>query len=340
MFVDEVKIYVKGGDGGRGCLSFSHFKHNPRAGPDGGDGGNGGSIIMESSRGKNTLLDLRYSPHKIAKRGQHGKGKNQYGRTGDDLMIKVPVGTVVKDVETGQILADLTVEGQRVVIACGGRGGRGNTRFKSSTNQAPRTVEDGSEGEERWLHLELKLIADVGLIGYPNAGKSTLLSRISSAHPKIGDYPFTSLHPTVGVVQAGDFDTFVAADLPGLIKGAHLGKGLGVRFLRHIERTDLLVHLVDMSEEKGGDPLQRFHEINDELNSFSIALGEKEQIAVATKMDVFNGEERCLKLEEGLKEEGIPVFPISSVTGFGLNKLIYAIMSRLKTLRNAEIEGL
>lgn len=340
MFVDEVKIYVKGGDGGRGCLSFSHFKHNPRAGPDGGDGGNGGSIIMESSRGKNTLLDLRYSPHKIAKRGQHGKGKNQYGRTGDDLMIKVPVGTVVKDVETGQILADLTVEGQRVVIACGGRGGRGNTRFKSSTNQAPRTVEDGSEGEERWLQLELKLIADVGLIGYPNAGKSTLLSRISSAHPKIGDYPFTSLHPTVGVVQAGDFDTFVAADLPGLIKGAHLGKGLGVRFLRHIERTDLLVHLVDMSDEKVGDPLQRFHEINEELNSFSIALGEKEQIAVATKMDVSNGEERCLKLTESLKEEGIPVFPISSVTGFGLDKLIYAIMSRLKTLRNAEIEGL
>jgi GTP-binding protein len=337
MFVDEAKIYVKAGDGGRGCVSFAHYKHNPKGGPDGGDGGKGGSVIIEARRNVSTLLDLRYHSQNLARRGLHGKGSDMSGADGDDLILPVPMGTVVKDAETGEILADLVEEGQRAVAARGGRGGRGNTRFKSSTNQAPRTAEDGGVGEERWLHLELKLMAEVGLVGCPNAGKSTLLSRISSAHPKIGDYPFTTLHPTVGVVKAGDFETFVAADIPGLIKNAHLGKGLGIRFLRHIERTALLLHLVDISQEAGGDPVQRFREINEELDSFSAALGEKEQIVAATKMDLPGAEGEFRKFKEFMDREGIQVYPVSAVTGAGVERLVYAINDSLKTLRETNV---
>jgi len=338
MFVDEVKIYVKGGDGGRGCLSFARYRHNPKGGPDGGDGGNGGSVIIEAHRGISTLLDLRYHTRNIAQRGEHGKGNNKTGSTGEDLFIKVPRGTVIKDAESGEILADLTEHGQQVVAARGGRGGRGNTRFKSSTNQAPRKVEEGEPGEERWLQIELKLMAEVGLIGCPNAGKSTLLARLSSAHPKIGDYPFTTLTPTVGVVKAGEFQSFIAADIPGLIKDAHLGKGLGMRFLRHIERTRLLVHLVDISERDGSHPYRRFKEINEELRCFSKALGEKEQVVVATKMDLPVAEENFSKFKELMNKEGHELYPVSSVTGRGLKELIYAIMDRLKTLQKAEAE--
>jgi len=339
MFVDEVKIYVKGGDGGRGCLSFARYKHNPKGGPDGGDGGNGGSVIIEAHRGMSTLLDLRYHTQNIAQRGEHGKGSNKTGRAGEDLVIRVPTGTVIKDAESGEILADLTEHGQQAVAARGGRGGRGNTRFKSSTNQAPRKVEEGEPGEERWLQIELKLMAEVGLIGCPNAGKSTLLARLSSAHPKIGNYPFTTLTPTVGVVKAGEFQSFVAADIPGLIKDAHLGKGLGMRFLRHIERTRLLVHLVDISERDESYPSRRFREINEELKCFSKALGEREQVVVATKMDLPIAEENFSKFKELMNMEGYELYPISSVTGRGLKELVYAIMDRLKTLQEAEAEN-
>lgn len=313
-------------------MSFARYKHNPKGGPDGGDGGRGGSVILEVRGGLGTLLDFVYHPHNIAERGEHGKGNNKCGRYGEDLVLHVPMGTVVKDIRTGEILADLTEVGQRFIAAKGGRGGRGNPRFKSPTNQAPRIAEEGQGGEERWLQIELKLMAEVGLIGSPNAGKSTLLSRISSAHPKIADYPFTTLSPTVGVVKAGDFESFVASDIPGLIKGAHLGKGLGIRFLRHIERTQLLVHLVDMSQGTEGDPMQRFREINEELRCFSQALAEKEQIVVAAKMDLPGAEEHLRKFKELMDGEGLEVrvYLISSVTGLGLKELIYAIMSRLK----------
>ncbi len=339
MFVDEATIYIKGGDGGRGCLSFAHYKQNPKGGPDGGDGGNGGSVIIEARSGMNTLLDLKYHTHNIAKRGEHGKGSNKTGRGAGDLIIGVPSGTVAKDTETGELLADLTEDGQQVVAARGGRGGRGNTRFKSSTNQAPRIAEDGEPGEEKWLHLELKLMAEVGLIGCPNAGKSTLLARISSAHPRIGDYPFTTLSPMVGVVKAGDFESFLAADIPGLIKDAHLGKGLGIRFLRHIERTELLVHLVDTSEGSEDDPLKRYHEINRELRRFSTALGGREQIVAATKIDLSRAGELLHEFQARMDDEGVEVYPISSVTGEGLKELVYAIMSRLKRLRETRVEA-
>ena len=255
MFIDEAKIYVKGGDGGKGCVSFRREKYIPRGGPDGGDGGEGGDVIITADRNLHTLIDLRYQQHYRADRGGHGEGSNKHGKDGGDCRIRVPVGTIIKDTDTELILEDLNEDGKSLIAAKGGRGGKGNTRFKSSTNRAPRRAQKGLPGEEKWLYLELKLLADISIIGFPNAGKSTLISKISAAKPKISDYPFTTLTPNLGVVRVGDYKSFVVADIPGLIEGAYKGKGLGIRFLKHIERTKILLHLIDMSAGEGRDPI-------------------------------------------------------------------------------------
>src|SRR5438874_9751404 len=285
MFIDEVRILVKAGDGGNGCLAFRREKFVPRGGPSGGDGGRGGDVVMVASPHYNTLLHFRFNPEHKAQRGRHGEGSNRKGREGESLEIATPVGTIVQDAETGEVLHDFTTAGDRFVLAKGGRGGRGNARFATSTHQAPTEHEDGKPGEERRLRLELKLLADVGLVGFPNAGKSTLISRISAARPKIADYPFTTLEPNLRVAKMDD-RTFVVADIPGLIEGAHTGHGLGIQFLRHIERTRLLAHLVDVSEASGRDPVRDFEIVMDELASFSEELAGKPRIVVATKMDV------------------------------------------------------
>src|SRR6201993_4020564 len=292
MFVDEAKIRVKAGDGGNGCMAFRREKFVPRGGPSGGDGGRGGDVIMESSERHNTLVHFRFNPEYKAQRGRHGEGSNKTGREGEDVLLKVPLGTIVYDADTGERVHDFSRPDERVVIARGGRGGRGNARFATSTHQAPREYEPGRPGEERVLRLELKLLADVGLVGYPNVGKSTLISRISAARPKIADYPFTTLEPNLGVVAVGeepDVISFVVADVPGLIEGAHLGSGLGTQFLRHIERTRVLAHLVDVSDSSGRpDPVEDFKIINKELASFGNGLDEKPMIVVASKIDVAN----------------------------------------------------
>ncbi len=297
MFVDEVDIHVTAGDGGRGCLSFRREKYVPRGGPDGGDGGHGGSVYVVATPTKNTLVDFRFHPEFKAGRGQHGQGSNRTGQTAEDLEIDVPIGTLVfeKDPESGdtRVLADLAEEGQRVLVAQGGRGGRGNARFVSSTNRAPRRTEPGHPGEERLLRLQLKLLADVGLVGFPNAGKSTLISRISAARPKIADYPFTTLQPNLGVVTLGDDRSFVVADVPGLIEGAHAGHGLGHQFLRHIERTKVLVHLVDVSGASGRDPVEDFDTINEELRLFDARVAAKPQIVAANKIDALDDPDRA-----------------------------------------------
>src|SRR5689334_4190718 len=300
MFVDEVDIHVTAGSGGNGCLSFRREKFVPRGGPDGGDGGSGGSVYIVASSTKNTLVDFRYHPEFEAKRGQHGQGSNRTGFSADDLEIGVPVGTLVYEkAADGELalLGDLTQEGQRVLVAQGGRGGRGNARFVSSTNRAPRRTEPGQEGEEKFLRLQLKLIADVGLIGFPNAGKSTLISRISAARPKIADYPFTTLSPNLGVVSLSDDRSFVVADVPGLIEGAHEGHGLGDKFLRHIERTKVLVHLVDVSGASGRDPVQDFDTIVNELRLFDARVAAKPMLVAATKMDALDDPARVEALE-------------------------------------------
>ncbi|MBI5183731.1 MAG: GTPase ObgE [Nitrospinae bacterium] len=330
MFVDEVKIYVKAGDGGNGCVSFRREKYIPRGGPNGGDGGNGGNIIIKADINLNTLLDLRYQQHYFAGRGAHGQGSNRYGRRGDDSIIKVPVGTVVKRVEDSAILADLVEDHQEVVIAKGGRGGKGNARFKSSTNRSPRYAEEGSKGEEYWLQIELKILADVGIIGYPNAGKSTLICKISNAHPKIGDYPFTTLAPNLGIVKVGEFQSFVAADLPGLIEGAHNGKGLGTQFLRHIERTKLLLHVIDMSVgNKERDPISDFKTINQELYHYNKELMSRPQVIAANKIDLPQAMESFNQYKDLLVKLNHKVFPISSVTGEGVRPLLDCIMDML-----------
>src|SRR5438876_2375778 len=294
MFIDEAKIRVKAGDGGNGCLAFRREKFVPRGGPSGGDGGKGGDIIMESSERHNTLVHFRFNPEYKAQRGRHGEGSNRTGREGVDITLKVPVGTILYDADTGEKVHDFSRPDERIVVAQGGRGGRGNARFATSTHQAPREHEEGRPGEDRVFRLELKLLADVGLVGYPNVGKSTLISRISAARPKIADYPFTTLEPNLGVVLADGGTgghgtelgrTFVVADLPGLIEGAHLGAGLGIRFLRHVERTRLLVHLIDTSDSNADDPIRSFEIINGELEAFSASLIEKPMIVVATKLD-------------------------------------------------------
>jgi GTP-binding protein len=340
MFVDEVDILVAAGAGGNGCLSFRREKYVPRGGPDGGDGGNGGSVFVTAIATKNTLIDFRYHPEFKARRGQHGQGSNRTGHTAEDLDVTVPIGTLVyeKDGDQSRLLADLAEEGQRVLVARGGRGGRGNARFVSSTNRAPRRTEPGEPGEEKRLHLELKLLADVGLVGFPNAGKSTLISRISAARPKIADYPFTTLTPNLGVVSMSGDRSFVVADVPGLIKGAHEGHGLGHQFLRHIERTKVLVHLVDVSSASGRDPVEDFDTIVDELRRFDETVAAKPQIVVATKMDALDDPTRLDRLRRHVRRKTLPFVTISAVTGEGLDELLEAIWRDIAAARVVSTE--
>jgi len=338
MFIDEATIRVKAGDGGNGCLAFRREKFVPRGGPSGGDGGDGGDIVMESSERHNTLVHFRFNPEYKAQRGRHGEGSNKKGRQGEGIVLKVPVGTILYDADTGEKVHDFSRPDERIVVACGGRGGRGNARFATSTHQAPREHEDGRPGEERVFRLELKLLADVGLVGYPNVGKSTLISSISAARPKVADYPFTTLQPNLGVVVVGearDERSFVVADIPGLIEGAHLGAGLGTQFLRHIERTRLLAHLVDVSDDSGRpDPVKDVEVITKELKSFGGNLDEKPTILVASKIDVAN-KEKLAKLKKYARKQGMDLYPISAVRGKGIDELKYAMAERLEEIRES-----
>ena len=338
MFIDEATIRVSAGGGGNGCVAFRREKFVPRGGPSGGDGGRGGDVIMESSERHNTLVHFRFNPEYKAQRGRHGEGSNRTGREGEDVVLKVPVGTIVYDAVSGEKVHDFSSPDDRIVIARGGRGGRGNAQFKTSTHQAPREHEEGRPGEERTLRLELKLLADVGLVGFPNVGKSTLISRISAARPKIADYPFTTLEPNLGVVVFGDAPhemSFVVADIPGLIEGAHEGAGLGTQFLRHIERTRLLVHLVDVSDASGRpDPVKDFAVIMKELSSFGAGLESKPMILVASKCDVAN-QSKLTKLKRYAKSHGLELFPVSAVSGEGIVKLKYAMGEQVEEIRRA-----
>ena len=334
MFIDEVTILVKASDGGNGCLAFRREKFVPRGGPSGGDGGRGGDVTIVASQHYNTLLHLRFNPEHKAERGRHGEGSNRKGHDGASREVAVPVGTVVYDAESGEMLHDFTEPGDRFVVAKGGRGGKGNARYATATHQTPTEHEDGKPGDELRLRLELKLLADVGLVGFPNAGKSTLISRISAARPKIADYPFTTLEPNLGVVSTGtgadDHRTFVVADIPGLIEGAHEGHGLGVQFLRHVERTRLLAHLVDVSEATLREPVQDFEVVTNELASFSEDLASKPTFVVATKIDAAQDPERVASLERLAQERGLPFFKISSVTGEGLDALKQAMWEAVR----------
>jgi GTP-binding protein len=341
MFVDEAKIYVKAGGGGNGCLAFRREKFVPRGGPSGGDGGSGGSIVLVATPHDNTLLRYRYNREFRAERGRHGEGSNCTGHSGEDMILTVPVGTLVFDEPSGDVLADLTTEGQRVIVVHGGHGGRGNQHFAKPWHQAPREFEAGQPGEERHLRLELKLLADVGLVGFPNSGKSTLISRISAARPKIANYPFTTLEPHLGVVSEGDpargdARTFVVADLPGLIEGAHTGVGLGVRFLRHIERTRLVAHLIDTSDASISDPVRDFEIIEGELAATSASLAEKTKLVVATKLDATTDRTRLDRLRDFCAERGLEFHAISAVTGEGIPSLVHAMADAVGRLPAAE----
>jgi GTP-binding protein len=328
VFIDQVIISVKAGGGGNGCLAFRREKYVPRGGPSGGDGGRGGDVVLVSSEHYNTLLHFRFNPEHTAERGRHGEGSNRTGHDGATIEVPVPVGTIVQNAETGEQLFDFTAAEQRYTVARGGRGGRGNARFATSTHQAPTEHEEGHPGEFFKLRLELKLLADAGLVGFPNAGKSTLISRLSAARPKIADYPFTTLEPNLGVVQAGDH-TFVLADIPGLIAGAHEGHGLGIQFLCHVERTRLLVHLVDVSDFSGREPAEDFDVILEELGQFSVALTKKPMIVVASKIDACQDRSRIEAVRAKAGQHGFPFHEISSVTGAGVEELRYAISSQL-----------
>jgi GTP-binding protein len=342
MFVDEARIHVKAGDGGNGCMAFRREKYVPRGGPSGGDGGHGASIWLESSANENTLLRYRYNRLFRADRGRHGEGSNCTGVSGEDMVLEVPIGTIVVDEATGEQLADFTKAGERVMVVKGGRGGRGNQHFAKPWHQAPREHEPGEPGQERDLRLTLKLLADVGLTGFPNVGKSTLISRISAARPKIADYPFTTLEPALGVVSAEgighgesnspEMRTFVVADLPGLIEGAHKGVGLGTRFLRHVERTRLLAHLIDTSDASQRGPTHDFEVIQNELASFSTALAAKPMIVVATKLDMTTDRTRLHELKEYCRERGLEFHAISSATGEGVKELVFAMADMLDRL--------
>ncbi len=341
MFIDRAKIHVQGGDGGNGVTAFRREKFVPRGGPSGGDGGRGGDVVLVADSSLNTLLHLRYNPRHVANRGLHGEGSNRSGREGEDLVVRVPVGTQIFDAETDDLLHDLSYDGARWLAARGGRGGFGNAHFTSSTNRAPRYHQSGSKGEERELQLELKLLADVGLVGFPNAGKSTFISAVSAARPKIADYPFTTLEPHFGVVDAGDFRTFVIADVPGLIEGAHEGAGLGDRFLRHIERTKLLLHLVDVSSLPQQEPVVAYEAVNRELASYNEELATRPQFVVATKIDALDDPERLASLRERAEQDGKPFFAISSATGAGVRELVHAMTAKLNELnedRNDTVE--
>jgi len=343
MFVDEVDIRVSAGDGGRGCVSFRREKFVPRGGPDGGDGGHGGSVYLVASPHVNTLVSFRFHPEYHAERGEHGRGSNRTGGQGADLALEVPVGTVVFDASDSnaefQLLADLTEPGQRALVARGGRGGRGNARFVTSTNRAPRRAEPGETGEARRLCLQLKLLADVGLVGFPNAGKSTLISRVSSARPKVAEYPFTTLTPHLGVVALSDYRSFVVADLPGLIEGAHAGHGLGHRFLRHIERTKVLVYVIDVSESSGRSPDEDYDTLRRELRLFEPSLLTRPQLVVANKIDVLADSRRLAGLTARAADQMVPTFAISAATGEGVPALIEAVWQQLARARQPETEA-
>lgn len=334
MFVDEVEIRVAAGDGGRGCIAFRREKYVPRGGPSGGDGGNGGSVFLRASPHLNTLVSFRFHPDFKARRGQHGMGSNMHGANGSDLVLDVPIGTVAYEITDGDDVpvevADLTTSGQRVRVAAGGQGGRGNARFVSSTNRAPRRADPGIPGEVKRLRLQLKLLADVGLVGFPNAGKSTMISRISAARPKIAAYPFTTLTPHLGVVSMGDDRSFVVADVPGLIEGAHRGLGLGHQFLRHLERTRLLVHVVDVSGASGRDPVQDMDIVRRELELYRPEFAGRPQIAAANKMDAVSDHADVDRLGTYLASCGIPMYRVSAVTGEGIDALLEAMWAGLR----------
>ncbi|MCD6407949.1 GTPase ObgE [bacterium] len=323
-FIDEAKIWIKAGNGGNGCVAFRREKGVPKGGPSGGDGGKGGDIIFVARKNVKTLIDFHYRQHFYAENGKPGSGNNKHGKDGEDLIIPVPCGTVIKEVKDGkeEIIADLVEEGQKVVAASGGKGGKGNAFFKSSTNQTPKIATKGEKGEEKWIKLELKLIADVGIIGYPNSGKSTFLKRVSSANPKIASYPFTTLSPNLGVVKLSDYRSFVIADIPGLIEGASEGKGLGHKFLRHIERTKILLHLIDLSVS---DPLEKYYNVRKELEKYSKILVEKKEIVAGNKIDLEISKENIEKLKKSFKE----VYFISALTGKGVKELLEVIWRKL-----------
>jgi GTPase len=338
MFVDRVKVFVRGGDGGRGCVSFRREAHVPRGGPDGGVGGPGGSVVLVASSRQNTLLALRYHTEYRAERGRHGGSGNRTGRSGEDILIAVPRGTIARDAASGEVLGELLSDGDRLDVARGGRGGRGNRAFLSNRNRAPREAEPGEAGEERWLLLDLKLIADVGLLGVPNAGKSTLLSRISAARPRIADHAFTTLTPVLGVVDGGDAG-FVVADIPGLIEGAHLGAGLGSDFLRHVQRTRALVHVVDASGTTGRDPVAELRTVREEVRLWDPSLLERPQLVAASKRDIAGEEDPLPALREEARRLGMPVVPVSAVTGAGLDELKRALVGLLAEAADAVAAG-
>ncbi|MEC0203498.1 GTPase ObgE [Paenibacillus lautus] len=334
MFVDKAKVYVKGGDGGDGLIAFRREKYVPEGGPAGGDGGKGGDVIFRVDEGLRTLMDFRYQKHFKAKRGEKGRNKSQHGANADSMIVRIPPGTVLTDDDTGEVIGDLTRHGQQVVVARGGRGGRGNIRFATPNNPAPELAENGEEGEERYVTMELKVMADVGLVGFPSVGKSTLLSVVSAAQPKIGAYHFTTITPNLGVVEVGDGRSFVMADLPGLIEGAHEGVGLGHEFLRHVERTRVIVHVVDMAGTEGRDPFEDWEKINDEIRLYNPVLVERPQIVAANKMDMPEAEEYLAAFKEKVKEirPDIEVMPISSLTRQGIQELLYRTIDVLESI--------
>lgn len=336
MFVDQVNIHVKAGDGGNGIVAFRREKFVPLGGPAGGDGGKGGDVIFAVDEGLHTLMDFRYQRHFKASRGENGSGKGKHGKNAEDLIVHVPPGTTIIDEETGKVIADLTEPDEQVLVAKGGRGGRGNTRFKTARNPAPNIAENGEPGEEKKLTLELKLLADVGLVGFPSVGKSTLLSVVSAAKPKIADYHFTTLSPNLGVVETKDYRSFVMADLPGLIEGAHQGVGLGHQFLRHIERTRVIVHVIDMAGTEGRDPYEDYLKINYELKKYGQHLLKKPQIIAANKMDIPGADENLQIFQEKMQDD-IPIFAISSYTKNGLDSLIYEIANILENTPKEEL---
>ena len=337
MFVDYAKILIKSGDGGNGAATFRREKYVAAGGPDGGDGGNGGSVFFEVDPDQNTLIDFRFTKKFKAENGQNGMGSHKFGKSGKDITVKVPAGTILKDAESGKVIADLSEKGQRVLVLKGGRGGKGNSHFATSTRQAPRFAIDGEKGKEKEIILELKLLADVGLVGFPNVGKSTILSRVTKATPKIADYHFTTIDPNLGVVKTTHGDSFVLADIPGIIEGASEGVGLGTQFLRHVERTRLLLHVLDIAGTEGRDPLDDYNKINAELKKYSDKLANRKQIIVANKIDALQDDENLKKIEKLAKENDIEVFKISAVTGEGLEELFNHVGEIIKTLPKEDV---